>query len=491
MTTVVDAENEAIRVSLEYQKKIEAIQEKLENKSVDFIKEKMGEILSDLSHNSLREMFSDIDTGLTYNNLEAYSERLQDDWDKKKDAQEKLKRLYKIQMIGEALKYQNQFCPGGFNTEGEIGRNLQIHNEGLNKGIEELIKNTEVLVISNEALDMDNRNIPNTKMIKHAKKEYFSFSSKDGLETEPETVNETSKITIGEKTYYSQHLPSLKYEKREEASVDYFKNGGAFDNFLGSVTENFGGFAGDINLYPATFSDNSWKLRPSVLNILKKYNLVLFTAKHKINKNARARFQDQWHKVKEGGNTEPEFRSDSLIVVEPFDGKKEYERFATDNPNICVFLPSGEGSPIEVPGEIKEYQPFTFKDDNGKLLMITDHFVVKGTDISIFSGADADGKGLKPKKFIGLDPPPYVEADQDQQKMNTLNKMVKIINKINEFLEKFNTENLKDISAGGRRRKSNRRKSKRRKSKRRKSKRRKSKRRKSKRRKSKRRKYKR
>jgi len=494
MTTVVDAENEAIRVSLEYQEKIKAIQEKLKGKPAELIKNKMSKILSHLSPDNLEKMLGDIDKfGLTNEDLKDYSKRLNKDWDKKTDANQKLERLYKIQMIGEYLNYQNKFCPGGFNTEGEIGENLLEHNKGLTAAIKELIKNTKVLVISNEALDMvDKRKIDNTKMIQHAKKEYFSFSSKDGLETEPKKHGDnTSKITIGRKAYYSQHLPSLKYEEREEASAKYFEEGGAFDTFLDSVKKNFGGFAGDINLYPATVSDNSWKLRGSVLNILKKYNLVLFTAKHKINKNARARFQDQWHKVKEGGNTEPDFRSDSLIVVEPFDEKKDYNVFASENPNICVFLPSGEHK--NVSGEIKKYQPFTFKDGD-KLLMITDHFVVKGTDISIFSGADGDGKGLKPKKFIGLDPQPYVGDDHDQKKMDTLNKMVKIITKINEFLTNFNNENLADISAGsvgGRRRKSKRRKSKRRKSKRRKSKRRKSKRRKSKRRKSKRRKSKR
>ena len=418
-----------------------------ENEMLTFIKKE------DIVHNSINEFLGPPEDKSEEKNIidQYYSKQELTVWkDEFMDGLKgSLKRIYKIQTLGEKLDLQKNFCPGGFSTEGDIAANLKCHNRNLNLMLSNLIKKNDLeIVISNEALDMGERlgrdkEIDTKMLLIGNQKEYYSFSSSKGSSEERLglAIKAGEDYGLGEiifkgNMYYTIHLPSIDYAERNKASENFFKYQvllsasnpelSPFSKLLtamGVSGETFGGFAGDLNLYP-TVQNNEKEtvLRKDVQKTIDDFKLVLFTAKHKINKPGRSKIHDQWHKIKEEEEVD-QFMNDSLVVVEKFDDQFSYKNFAKQNLNICVFCPETDEHPpisFNCKGEQKKYYPFTttVKDKNKCIdvpLMITDHFVVRGKSVAIYSGADGDGMGNEVKKFLNIIP--YSGDDYDKKKM--------------------------------------------------------------------------
>ena len=66
----------------------------------------------------------------------------------------KKKDIYKFQILGESVEYQKKFCPGGYATKNNQGKNMKKHLKELNNILKKLYKNTDKIIFSNEAFDL-------------------------------------------------------------------------------------------------------------------------------------------------------------------------------------------------------------------------------------------------------------------------------------------------------------------------------------------------
>jgi len=402
---------------------------------------------------------------------------------KKRIEQKGIKDLYKIQMLGEALEFQKQFCPGGFKTGGDFGEKLKSHLGGLDSLLMNLLEERSTkIIVSNEALNMPKRlgdlksgvspipiPSPSTNSITNnlvgvIPKEKFSVTYLDGeLLTHPVVLHGETFLAIQEpkdkKLYFTSHFSSISESERDEESnkfclcklddlikklcihsykkhhEDEDEDEDEDESKLGKeeLKQHFGGFAGDVNLYLTQDDGNT--LRQGVQKILDNYNLVLVTSSHSINKNVRDSIQEQWHKIPQTaklGSLEKHYVNDSLIVIEPYhkEKKDEYERLSKEK-HFNIFMPNSE--------------VFTNKREKKESFdsefCITDHFIVEGLKLCVFSGADADGVGNNAKRFAVDDNGDSMidkinlNVDDKNRQLSNLNHLIlKIIALINKEL---------------------------------------------------------
>lgn len=328
---------------------------------------------------------------------------------------------YKIQMIGEALKFQEKFCPGGFKTDGKIGENLKAHLRDIDPKenssgtlLDKLISSRpNKFIFSNEALQMNgpkgrlvDPNLQKRTAIEQAGslKEKYSVTVPNRVlpSLEELKISDDRNVYLCQKNngmnYITSHYSSIKEAERDEESDKWCANLSNLLTKMGSsgTDGTFGGFCGDINLY---LENSNGFLKNGVIDALKEHNCVLFVARNRINKDVRSSIQDQWHKIKitKSNSADEEYSRDSLIVIEKFNPNihtNEKLRELSDRMNI--YCPALSVNYNNTP---KNIQPFTSFNEKGKICCITDHFFVEGCILGIFSGADADGIGNKAKKF--------------------------------------------------------------------------------------------
>ena len=384
--------------------------------------------------------------------------------DKYKDEYEDNNKMYKIQNIAAGLRFQRRFAPGGFRSK--YSNHIKIHQDG---GAKEIIENLDEakIIFSNEAFGEekypsegkqttylipkipahDTFDVsPNKPVVKfegkeEKNKEFFSLTTHRTNQSvtelrvvkEPDSTEGYTMALINGKYYFTSHFASIEAKEREKESEKFasvglrnflkmlFKKSG-IDPKYSNVKQKFGGFAGDINLYLT--QDDGTTLRDGVRAVLQDFDLVLFTAAHKINKGTRAVVQEQWQKIK-GEEEKDEFVNDSLIVIEPYSRGYNYRLIPC---HMNIFFPKSS----RISEERKEYEPFgmgyynaskQLKEDEDKVI-ISDHFYVQGKDLIIFSGADMDGIGNEHKATV-LDFKKGDKLYNDEERLATL-KVIEI-----------------------------------------------------------------
>ena len=315
----------------------------------------------------------------------------------------KKKDIYKFQILGESVEYQKKFCPGGYTTKNNQGKNMKKHLKELNNILKKLYKNTDKIIFSNEAFNLKKRKVlsKNNNLhefeVKNRNKitEILNVVNKNKVNTKLNIVfnNETYWGVEYDSTYYwTSHFSSIQLDQRYKKSVEYSKK---ISDVIYKLKENnrkFGGFAGDINLYLAggkNISNNNNKLKKGIKKMLDEHNCILITSSNNRNNNIRSIIHSQWSKIKLKNNKDY-FTHDTLIIIEPFDENRinDYKNISKKK-NINIYLPHNNGNIIN---KRKDTQIFT----KG---YITDHHIIYGLKMIVYSGADADGYGNKSKMF--------------------------------------------------------------------------------------------
>ena len=391
----------------------------------------------------------------------------------KKRVKTKANDIYKIQSLSEQLEFQKNICPGGMRYDGDYGQKLKDHSDNLNTLLNELMQRclNKKIVISNEALRLKllektekqpnggngrlNKDLQEkTIMLNTKNKEWFSCTGENigeyamqeiGKENEKPEVYSCGVVDKNEKKYYTSHFSSIKEKDRKTKSNEFAKTllGQFIEKLKKHAADNdktFGGFAGDINLYLT--NDDNTTLRDGVQAVLDKHNLVLIVAGNKIDKNARPAIHDQWHKIEKEYNPAPRYVNDSLVVLENYDNTKlaDYEKLSKKNEEngreMNVFLPAKKTEETEIA------KKFIFNGGTNQVSSfdnkhcITDHNIVEGLELCIFSGADGDGIGNKVKKFLPAKNLTDILTGDDEIKIHknllqlikNTNTMLKIIN---------------------------------------------------------------
>lgn len=357
---------------------------------------------------------------------------------------EKENDLYKVQTFGELLEYQARFCPAGFHNN--LKNLIQNHEssflspetetENSLSSLYSQLKEQGKIIFSNEALsDSFLKDKQKTYYnLEQVGDEYFSVFHSNGFTGTEDGTHWY--IEDGAKKYYTAHYSSLA--EREGASNEWCEN---LSTLLGKLNSDgsFGGFAGDINLYVTkkTYGE-SFDLRAGVAEALKKHNCTLTIPFHLLNKDAfRNEINDQWHKVgksaleKEArGNQEVAKPTlDSLVIIEPYVDGFKYNELANEFHQV-FFLPDKTIiKPEEETQEVK--QPFNWKDGT-----VTDHFLVVGSKLAIYSGADIHGKGNKAKKTT------HYESNNMMTLYEGNKKLLEIINRCIELVRSLTPGNV-------------------------------------------------
>ena len=365
---------------------------------------------------------------------------------------EKENDLYKVQTFGELLEYQARFCPAGFHNN--LKKLIQNHEssflspetktENNLSSLYSHLKAQGKIIFSNEALS--DSFLPEEQKdeykLQDVNNESFSVFHSIGFNGFTET-NKGRHWYVEDKTnnkkYYTAHYSSLA--DRKDASNEWCEN---LSTLLGKLNsdENFGGFAGDINLYVTekTYGE-SFDLRAGVAEALKKHNCTLTIPFHLLNKDAfRNEINDQWHKVgksaleKEArGNQEVAKPTlDSLVIIEPYVDGFKYNELANEFHQV-FFLPNKTKiKPKEETQEVK--QPFNWRDGT-----VTDHFLVVGSKLAIYSGADIHGIGNKAKKTT------HHEGNNMMTLYKGNEKLLEIINRCIELVRSLTPGNVESL----------------------------------------------
>lgn len=351
--------------------------------------------------------------------------------------------LYKVQTFGELLEYQARFCPAGFHNN--LKNLIQNHESSFLSPETETnlssvysdLKAQGKIIFSNEALS-DSFLTEEQKAeykLQNVDNESFSVFHSNGFTGTEDRTHWYFEDKTENKKYYTAHYSSLA--EREDASNEWCGNLSTLLEEL-NRDKNFGGFAGDINLYVTKNPyDESFDLRAGVAEALKIHNCTLTIPFNLLNKDAfRNEINDQWHKVGKSA-LEKEARDnqevakptlDSLVIIEPFVDGFKYNELANDYQQV-IFLPNKTKiKPKEKTQEVKN--PFKWEDGT-----VTDHFLVVGRKLAIYSGADIHGIGNKAKKTTHY-------KDNNMTLYEGNEKLLEIINRCIELVRSLTPGNV-------------------------------------------------
>jgi len=379
---------------------------------------------------------------------------------------EKENDLYKVQTFGELLEYQARFCPAGFHNN--LKKLIQNHESSFlspetKNSLSSLyskLKGQGKIIFSNEALSDSFLPVGQKAEYKlqDVDNEYFSvFHSNEFTGTEDGTHWYVEDKTNNKK-YYTAHYSSLA--DRKDASNEWCENLSTLLDNLNN-DDSFGGFAGDINLYVTKNPyDESFDLRAGVAEALEEHNCTLTIPFHLLNKDAfRNEINDQWHKVgksaleKEArGNQEVAKPTlDSLVIIEPYVDGFKYNELANEFHQV-FFLPNKTKiKPEEETQEVK--QPFNWKDGT-----VTDHFLVVGSKLAIYSGADIHGKGNKAKKTTHHEGNNMNLYEGNEKLLEIINRCIELVRSLTPGNVKLLTNKFNRMFAGTRKVKKSRKK---------------------------------
>ena len=380
--------------------------------------------------------------------------------------------LYKVQTFGELLEYQSRFCPAGFHNN--LKNFIQEHENSflLPKGENNLsseyskLKAQGKIIFSNEALSdsfLKDEQKAEYKL-QDVGNEYFSVFHSNGFTGTEDGTHWYVEDKTEDKTkkYYTAHYSSLA--EREGASNIWCNN---LSKLLGELKSdgNFGGFAGDINLYVTRETDGTlFQLRDGVDKALNDYNCSLTIPFNLLNKDAfRNEINDQWHKVgksalkKETKGTQEVAKPtlDSLVIIEPYvyKDKFDYQKLANEYQQV-IFLPNGKGTVMpDGNGVSKEKKPFKWEDRT-----VTDHFLVVGRKLAIYSGADIHGIGNKAKKTTHYEGKNMTLYEGNEKLLEIINKCIKLVKSLTPGNVELLASRFNQMTGGARRVKKSRKK---------------------------------
>ena len=147
----------------------------------------------------------------------------------------KKKDIYKFQILGESVEYQKKFCPGGYATRNNQGKNMKKHLIELNNILKNVYKNLDKVIFSNEALNLKKRKVLSKKSklqefeVKNGNKitEILNVVYKNNSNKKLNKIfnNETYwGIDYNSKYYWTAHFSSIPLNQRYKNSVEYSKN---------------------------------------------------------------------------------------------------------------------------------------------------------------------------------------------------------------------------------------------------------------------------